>query len=79
MLKRVAILGFFVALTGCAQQPVYVPPAVIYTQPRYDHTASCEIYRRREANCMSYRYYDQRAVCIEDSRSRYYNCMTRGF
>lgn len=75
-----AIVGSMIGSQQPTQPPVYVP-APVYVEPepiyRYDHRASCEIYRHQEYNCNGYRYYYDRSVCISDARNRYYHCMTR--
>lgn len=70
------------ALMGAAiggQQPtqhgqqVYVERQVIVPNRAYQ----CRHYVDRERNCYNLRYGDTRAMCIEDARQHYQNCMYR--
>ena len=54
-------------------QPVYVERQVIVPS----RAQQCHIYLAREQNCYNMRYQDTRAMCIEDARNHYQNCMYR--
>jgi hypothetical protein len=54
-------------------QTVYVERQVVVP----DRSYQCQIYRDRERNCYNMRYRDTRAMCIEDARNHYQNCMYR--
>lgn len=79
MLKKIVYSTLvLMALSGCtAYQPmqhgktVYVERQVIIPSR---HT-QCQLYIARERNCYNMRYSDTRAICIEDARLHYQNCM----
>lgn len=54
-------------------QTVYVERQVIVP----DRHAQCQLYVARERNCYNMRFSDTRAMCIEDARLHYQNCMYR--
>jgi uncharacterized protein YcfJ len=74
-----AILGAGMGAAIGGQQPtqrgqtVYVERQVIVPS----RSQQCHIYVDRERNCYNMRYRDTRAMCIEDARNHYQNCMYR--
>lgn len=81
MLKKIAYSTLvLIALSGCAThshqpQQVYVERQVIV--PNYHRAHQCNQYADRERNCWNLQYRDTRAMCIEDARQHYQNCMYR--
>jgi hypothetical protein len=80
MLKKLAYTTLVLVITGCASQPqpvytqqVYIEQQVIIPNKMYQ----CQQYIDQERQCWTMRYRDTRAMCIEESRNRYQNCMIR--
>jgi uncharacterized protein YcfJ len=69
-----AIVGSMIGSQQPTQsnQPIYVERYVIP-----DRSYQCRHYIERERNCYNMRYRDTRAMCIEDARNHYQNCMYR--
>ena len=74
-----AILGAGMGAAIGGQQPtqhgqtVYVERQVVVPS----RAQQCHIYVNRERNCWNLQYRDTRAMCIEDARNHYQNCMYR--
>lgn len=74
-----AAVGAILGSTIGSQQPTQQGPTVyverhIIVPDRYQQ---CRPYMDRERNCYNLRYSDTRAMCIEDARNHYQNCMYR--
>lgn len=68
-----AIMGAAVGSNQPTRQGVYVERQVIVPNRSYQ----CQHYLDRERNCYNLRYGDTRAMCIEDARQHYQNCIYR--
>ena len=74
-----AAVGALMGASIGSQQPthrgqnVYVERQVIVPNRAYQ----CQQYADRERNCWNLQYRDTRAMCIEDARQHYQNCMYR--
>jgi uncharacterized protein YcfJ len=75
-----AILGAGMGAAIGNQQPTQPKGPTVYVERQIivpDRSHQCRIYRDRERNCYNMRYSDTRAMCIEDARLHYQNCMYR--
>lgn len=81
-----AVIGAGVGAAIGGQQPTQGGPAVIVERqivhpapristPPYYPQRNCRVFIEREQGCYTMRYRDTRALCIEDARNRYYDCM----
>jgi uncharacterized protein YcfJ len=74
-----AAVGALIGASIGGQQPahhgqtVYVERQVIVPNRSYQ----CQQYADRERNCWNMQYRDTRAICIEDARQHYQNCVNR--
>jgi hypothetical protein len=74
-----AAVGALMGASIGSQQPtqrgstVYVERQVIVPNRAYQ----CQQYADRERNCWNMQYRDTRAMCIEDARMHYDNCIRR--
>ena len=75
-----AVVGAVVGTSIGSQQPTPQRGQTVYVERQVispDRYSQCQIYLARERNCYNMRFSDARAICMEDARLHYQNCMYR--
>lgn len=72
-----AAVGALIGASIGGQQPTQHGQTVYVERQVILPVNQCHIYVERERNCYNLRYLDTRAMCIEDARAHYYNCIRR--
>lgn len=72
-----AAVGALIGASIGGQQPTYRGQTVYVERQVIVPINQCHQYVERERNCYNMRYPDTRAMCIEDARAHYYNCINR--